>query len=124
MKQPQVLLRSVAVALLSSACATTGIAGSSGQLKALAGQWHGWTANGLGGFRRLTVAVREDGSYDAVAADGGAVAGQISERGGRLRWVDTAGASGSMTLADRDAERILRGTRADGASPFEWRQKR
>lgn len=91
---------------------------------ALAGRWEGWTATGLGGARHLTVTIRADGSYEAVGADGGAVAGRVWAAGRGLRWADTTGQSGPLRLIERPEARVLRGLRGDGTLPFEWRQPR
>ena len=110
-------------AVLLSACVTappTPVA----DIKALAGVWKGFSENGRGGVRPLTVTIAEDGTFDAIGDDGGSIRGQLRIDGGRLVWRDVSGAHGAAYLYDGPARRILRGRRADGSVPFEWSQPR
>jgi len=109
-------------ALFIASCATS-VPTPVTSVKELAGQWDGWIANGLGGFRRVTVIVREDGTYDMRAVDGGAVRGQIVLSGRALGWRDISAEGRPLKVIERHGGRVLKGTRADGTLQFEWTKR-
>jgi hypothetical protein len=113
----------LSLSVLLAACATitpTPVTSTS----TLAGVWEGFTDNGRGGVRPLTITVAEDGTFQAVSVDGGSISGNLRLDHGRLVWSDVSGAHGPLHFYDTPARRTLRGWRADGTAPFEWNQRK
>jgi hypothetical protein len=122
-RRPPVQAVALFVGLLATACATPGAAVFPGNLPGLAGTWEGWIDHGPGMSRTITVVIQADGAFRGVDARGSVFAGVLRPRAGTLHWTgDVAGSAGTAKVYREGRQVVIRGSRTDGSTPFEWRR--
>jgi hypothetical protein len=90
----------VAVALVVSAAAAVGGERPIADLKEIAGTWQGWTMLGTT-EARVTMVIREDGSYEASTQTGTLTVGRYYLEGGKLRYRSSRSEGAAMVSENR-----------------------
>ena len=99
------MMRANVVLLLAAVLVVSAAAALAGEkpivdLKEIAGTWQGWTSLGTT-ESRVTMVIREDGSYEASSQTGTLTVGKFYLEGGKLRYRSSRSEGAATVSEDR-----------------------
>jgi len=89
-------------------------------LRALAGTWEGSVRDvlAIGDTVKITLKIKDDGSYTGSPSRGNPFTGQLSLNGGQILFQSSRPANGTVILLEGDGKRVLRFTTTEGSTDF------
>jgi hypothetical protein len=86
-------------------------------VKDLAGAWHGWVTSQLGSQSRVSMTIKEDGSYEGATTTGSMTLGRFYLDDGKLRYRSSRTA-GTATVSEEQGKTFL-AIKPEGTYGFE-----
>ena len=89
-------------------------------LRALAGTWEASVRDvlAIGDTVKITLKIKDDGSYTGSPSRGNPFTGQLSLNGGQVSFQSSRPANGTVILLEGDGKRVLRFTTTEGSTDF------